>query len=261
MSPRVRLVLEVVLSIAVVAAPLVTGLNFLAHAGVRDHLDVLSAILVSPTSLILPVVAVLVSCLPLYGELGDRFIANTRGRIAIRERLVGMYARASAVSFLVFFLYAFIPFLIAFVLWPLIGDPGIDPAGYKLTPAQAHADALGRNSYSFLLAGGDLPYGLVYSIWVGLAAVAFASLGFAFLLTVPNRILALSLPFVIYVAGTMGTALAGVPNVGFLYSIFPAGLQAVPPLEAAASMVILGLVAAVLVTITIHRSPTNPRLS
>jgi hypothetical protein len=261
MTPRIRRTIEVVLAIAIIIAPVLTGLNFLAHGSARDDLDVYSAMLVSPTCLILPIIAVLVGCLPLYLELGDRFIANTRSRIAIRERLMAMFARATGVSFVVFFLYAFIPFVVAFVYWPLIGDPSVDPAGYRMTAAQAHADALTRNSYSFLLSGGTLPYGLVYSLWVGLSAAVFTALGCVFLLTVANRILALSLPFIIYVAGTLGAALLSLPNIGFLYSIFPAGLKSVSPIESIAPMVVLGALTVVLVATTILRSPTNARLS
>lgn len=261
MSHRLRRSIQITLSLLVIAVPLFTGLSFLTHAGVRDHLDVFAAFLVSPTSLVLPLIAVVVSCLSLYSELGDRFIANTRARVSIRERLLVMLISAVGWSFALFFLYAFIPFVIAFLIWPAVGDPSIDPAGYHMTPEQAHIDALTRNSYSFLLSGGDLAYGLIYSVWVGLCGAVFAGLGFGLLLIVSNRILALAIPFVIYVGGTLGAAVIGTPSLGFLYSIFPAGIQPVQPLAAIAPMVALGVVAIVVLAPAIARSPTNARLS
>lgn len=245
----------------IIALPLWAGVSAALRASFRDHLDVFNAMMLAPVSLIFPLVVVLLTCLGIYNELVVRYVANTRSRIAVRAYVGRQLLMSAGSAAIIFFLYAFIPFVVSFYVWPILGDPGVDPAGYNMSPAQAMIDSFGRTSYSFLLENGSLLYGVVYSAWIALAAAAYAVLGVSFLLTVPNRILALGLPFMLYLAGTVAAALLNVPQVGLLYSVFPAGLQASDPAQGATPTLILFAAAAAFAVAIVVRAPTNPRLA
>lgn len=257
---RERVLVPIATALGLIAVYVWVGADAASKGSFRDHLDVFTLMLMSPVALVFPLIAVLLTCLRLFHELAARGIANTRTRVDIRRLLARRVGSAAAVSAAVFAVSTFAAFVIAFVVWPLIGDPALDPAGYGLTAEAAASDALTRWSYTGLLGTGELAFGLVYASWVGLAA-AYAVLGICFLVTIHNRILALALPFLLFLGGTVAAALAGAPELGFLYSVFPGGLTASHPLVAATPTLVVVLAAAVFTAIVIARAPTNPRLA
>jgi hypothetical protein len=250
-----------VIAAMVILAPIVVGVNAASGGSFRDRSDVFAIMMLAPVSLILPLVVALLTCLRLYARLAERFVANTRSRMSARGFVLRHMARAAGISALIFFLYAFAAFVAAFSVWPMVGDPGIDPAGYNMTAAQAAAESLERSSYSFLLGYGELAFGVGYAVWVSLSSATFAVLCCCFLVTLPNRILALGLPFLIYLGSTVGAALIGLPRFGLLYSLFPFGLEASAPLIAAAPMLVLAAVTLGFAALVLHRAPTNGRLA
>lgn len=261
-APRGRRDLVVpIVAVVVVLAPIVVGVNAASVGSFRDRSDVLAIMMLAPVSLILPLVVALLTCLRLYAQLTERFVANTRSRMSAREFVLRHMARAVGASALIFFLYVFAAFVVAFYVWPLVGDPAIDPEGYNMTAAQAAAQSLKRSSYSFLLEYGELAFGFGYAAWVSLSSAAFAVLCCCFLVTLPNRILALGLPFLIYLGSTVGAALIGLPRFGLLYSLFPFGLEASAPLIAAAPMLVLAAVTLVFAAFVLYRAPTNGQLA
>ena len=140
-----------------VLVPIVVGVNAASGGSFRDRSDVFAIMMLAPISLVLPLVVALSTCLRLYAQLTERFVANTRSRMSAREFVLRHMARAAGGSALIFFLYVFAAFVVAFYIWPLVGDPAIDPEGYNMNAAQAAAQSLERSSYSFLLEYGDSP--------------------------------------------------------------------------------------------------------
>jgi hypothetical protein len=59
----------------------------------------------------------------------------------------------------------------------------------------------------------------------------------------------------------VGAALFGEPNLGPLYSVFPFGLSAVAPLEAAAPTLIVVVAASVLTIVAFSTASRNQRLA
>ena len=227
----------------------------------RDNFDVFSMMMLSPVGLVIPLVAVLVSCTRLSAELGNRYIANTRSRVDVRRYLVAKLTTAAAMAFVIAFMVAFVSFVVAFYLWPQFGNPGIRPDVYMMTADEAVADSLTRTSYSFLLGFGPGVYGFLYSVWLGLGGAIYASLGAAALLVVHNRVLALSLPLLVYFTQTVGAALFEAPHLGLMYSLIPFGLQQSPPFAAAAPTLMLGIGTIALWIWLLRISRTSDRLA
>jgi hypothetical protein len=205
----------------------------------RDNFDVLSVISsAGPTTLLAPLFAVLVSCVPLYQELGNRYIANTRTRVDARAYVGSKLLVGVTIAFVTFFVGAFGAYLLAFVVWPALGNPSVLPENYFMSPQEAAADSLTRASYSQMLAISPLFYGIVYSAWVGLGGAVFAAAGFAALVLVKNRALAMTLPLVLYFVQTLVASLVGEPTVGLMYSLWPFGLNQVPFIKAGGALLI-----------------------
>jgi len=205
----------------------------------RNNFDVFGQFLSSPLTLVFPLVVALLTCVPLYQELGDRFIVNTRSRIDLRLYVGVKLVSAALIAFAVFFFYVFATFAVAFLVWPAIGNPNVDPAVYNMSAADAVADSLGSASYSSLLQFGPFAYGLTYALWVGILGAAYSAIGTAALLLLSNRSLALSVPFLIYLLETVISALLGAPVLGLLYSAFPYGLTQTSVIVAAAPSLVL----------------------
>ena len=79
-----------------------------------------------------------------------------------------------------------------------------------MTVEQAAAQSLERSSYSFLLEYGELAFGFGYAAWVSLSSAAFAILCCCFLITLPNRILALGLHYATYASEVYRAGLANI---------------------------------------------------
>jgi hypothetical protein len=246
---------------ATVVAPIIWVTPGLGAGAFRDDLDIYGAFMGTPLNLIFPVVAVFLTCGPTYFELGNRFVANVRTRLDIRIYLAARLWRTLAISFGTFFLFAFVPFVISFFVWPAIGNPHVDPAGYDLTPAQAIADSYSRYTFTSLLSRGDLTFGLVYASIVGSGGAVFAACGLVMLLLVRNRNVALAVPFATYLVESLGAALGGPPVWGLVYGLFPFHIAAAPSWQALAPLVVIAAVVTGLWVFTFRQARTLPNLA
>lgn len=246
--------------IALVAVPLLRGYDGAMGGSFRDRLDVFIYMLLAPTTLVLPLLFTIVFCTTSYAELAARFVANTRNREEIRRRLIRRWAATGGSAALAGFVYVFAPFVVAFALWPAWGDPAIDPAGYGLDPSTLAIERLERMSYTPLLELGELPFGVIYAAFVGAGMAACALAGEAFLVLLSHRVLALALPFLIFVGWTAAAAVLGTPHAGVLYSFFPGGLDSIEPLPAAIPGLALVTAALGFAFAIVVRAPRNPRL-
>ncbi len=76
-----------------------------------------------------------------------------------------------------------------------------------------------------LLAYGPIAYSAFYACWLGLGCGALAVLGVALLFAVPNRFLALSLPFLLYIGESVLASLLGQTPAAVMFAFFPFGLD------------------------------------
>ena len=145
----------------------------------RDNFDVFATLMNTPFTMLAPVFVVFLSCSRFAQEIGNRFVSSARSRVRTESYIFAKLLVASGTAFMVFFAWTFLAFAAAFVLWPKLGNPSLDPAGYGLTASSAVLDSFGRTTYSQLLETGIWTYGLAYSAWVGFAAATYAALGMA----------------------------------------------------------------------------------
>lgn len=228
----------VTVAAALIVVPLLWGVCDLQNSEFRSNLDVLNVILSPPTGLLLPLAASTIGCSVTAGEIRHRFIANTRVRTSAHELIRAKLAAIALWCGVPFFLYAFLPTLFAFYVWPALGNPGVDPIGFNMTPAEATADSLTRVSYSQLLAWGPLPYSFMYSLWVALGGIVFAWLTLFCLVFKRSIAFGMALPVVLYFGETVAAELVGYPRAGLAFSLIPFGLTQGPILVAAAPVLI-----------------------
>ena len=189
--------------------------------------------------LLFPVYVVLLSCLRLYKEVPKS------KRVTMRKEgyLFSRVTTATGISFAVFALSTFLLFVLAYYVWPVVGDPSVDLSVYFLTPESAVTSSFTASTYSQLLVFGSLTFGILYSLWVGFCAAVWTSLAMAALLTVKNRPIALLLPFLLYIGQWVVASLYGNVGASFVASVFPFGYQQTSILAGATPMLVLAAVA------------------
>lgn len=141
--------------------------------------------------LIFPLLAVALYVAPFSTQLSNRYLVYTRTRADIGRTLVSKACANATLAFVVFFLTGFVPFVWAYLLEPAFGL--ITYYTDTLNPAASAQDA---TTFSQLLAYGPWVYGLGFSVWLGLNGALYATIGFLLLFFIPNRFLAMSVPFV-----------------------------------------------------------------
>lgn len=221
---------------------------------VRDHLDIYALALGTPLGLIFPLVVSVISCAHLSTRMTHRWIANTRTRSSIRTRLSRELLLIIISGFTAGALFGLLSFLVAFVLWPSLGDIGIDPEGYYLTEVSAARDSVSRYSYTQLLVSGSWAYGMLYSAWVGISGAAFGAAGFVALAVIPNKLAALTVPFAIAFTQNVLAAIVDAPQSGIIYSIFPFGLQQTSIVAATAPLMLFAAVTATASILVLYRA-------
>lgn len=252
--------IPLVVTVAMLTVPLGLGIGRLMEGVVRDNFDTMAQLLVPPTGLLLPLAAAVIGCSTTAGELRHRYLANTRVRISAHELVRAKLLAIGVHCGVPFFLYAYIPFTIAYVLWPALGNPHVDPGSYLITPEQAAADALTRTSYSQFLRWGPLCYAILYSLWLALGGITLASLTLFLLLFTRSLPVALAAPFLVYFGQTVAAQVLGYPRAALSASLIPFGLTQGPVVLAAAPMLALTGVTIALWGSCWHRLPTSERL-
>lgn len=234
-----RWTLPLVMTIVTVTIPLAYGAWQAPSALSPSNLGVFSIFMGSPLQLVLPLVAVAIGCSVLYEDLGTRYVANLRTRMSLESYLSRTFARAVLLPFVCMGGAVIVIGIVCFAVWPAMGNPYIDPSLYHLDPGTPAGPDLARFTYSEPMAAGWPWYLVTYAALFGLACAAFSALGAAALLLVARRVVAVLLPWAIYLAETVLSALLGAPHTGLMYAIVPFGLQAVPALEGALPILVL----------------------
>jgi hypothetical protein len=241
----------------IVVFPIWSVWNETSDAIFPGNFSIFGEMMNSIETLLFPLIAVFVSGLGFYRAMVARHVSNTRTRIGIRRLLAKRVGLAAGAAGGVFFLQTLAAFVTAHYLWPLLGNPGVDP---DLSSAEA-ASVSYDFSFGSVLRASQQGFGLGYSVWVGLAAAAYAVLAICLLVTISNRILALAAPFLLYIASELVFELSGVPHLSFRFSTFPMGLTGSDLWLAAAPTLVLVVGVASFFAYVLHRAPTNPRLT
>jgi hypothetical protein len=253
--------IEIGAAMAVVAAPLLSLLRYASIARFSGHLQLFASGMVSPMLLLLPLAMTVITCRRFSAELHHRFISLRRCRLDMTTHLRSRMRAALRTGFVLGFLCAGVTYATAFHVWPLIGDPEVDPASYSLTAAQETAQSVTAVSFSHFLALGDWVYGLTYSAWLGSCCAVYALVGMTALLYVRNRFLAAATPMLIVLLETLTAALLGQPRYGLYYSALPFALTASSDLVAASPTLVLAAAVMLVAVVTVRRIPYSGRLA
>lgn len=215
----------------------------------RDPLDLFTYLIGGIVPLTFVILATALYLPSFSQEINERFLFYACARRPAGELLRAKFRFNLALVFVYCFLFIFICFLAAFHIVPALDLVKFHPDATDLKAIQA--ELYGRHTFTQLLQYGTLTYGILYSAWVGLNAAAYSSIGFALLLLIRNRYVALSLPTLIYiVAGFLMTRPALMPYRTF-DSIFPFSYLQQPIWTAFIPFLCLASIAAVLLHIVL----------
>ncbi|MEO8527993.1 MAG: hypothetical protein ABI435_02845 [Pseudolysinimonas sp.] len=190
----------------------------------RSTLELYGRITTTPLILVFPILAVALGCGRLFAEVSHRFIVNVRVRTDLIPYIGTKVVASGMAAFAPFFALAAVPFVLIVALGYVPGTTIVSPEIYELTAAEAQAAAGSYATFTQLYAVAPPLFGLVYSIWVGLNAALCAALGSLSLFAIPNRFVALLVPFATYFGESLVVSLLGHPEYGLVYLVFPFGL-------------------------------------
>ncbi|SES01909.1 hypothetical protein SAMN04487944_11549 [Gracilibacillus ureilyticus] len=217
----------------------------------RDNLDVFTFMLEGVFPLILPLLATLIYAPSFANELKDRFIIYTRTRIEISRLFsIKFWTNFLLVLFSVFG-YIIVLFIFAHYVVPAFDlAEHMDPESYGLNEETIIEDTYTRHTFTQLLEYGLWTYAVLYSLWLGLNAALFATIGFLCLALISNRFIALSIPTLVYLIGSyIISSFPSTRNYTFTNSLFPYGYIQQPIWTAFVPFTILVLLSVIMLIV------------
>lgn len=245
------------------ALGLVVGFGEVSTSGYRSWVQVFHEFTNGPDRVIFPVIVSLVAGVPLANELSNRFIVNTRTREDLRKHLGRLAFRGIAKAGFGFATLLMVYAVAAFAVSPNLFPGAVDPEAYGLEAASG-AYAIDATDGAFAnLANYGWPVLAIFSaLWAGANAAIFAGVAVVSLLLIDKTIVALSIPFALYLFESVVTQILDLPGMSFLITaIHPVGLQEFDLAQVFAPTILLGLSTWVTLTVLIAQAPHNPRFS
>ncbi|GCD84380.1 ABC transporter permease [Parageobacillus thermoglucosidasius] len=169
--------------------------------------------------LLFPIIMVLVYAIYFVGEQKNLFIPYVRIRIPLATYLFSKLIVNAILSFLIAFLMVFVPFIFSMYIEPGLGIVHLYPADGNPIP---------YTTFEQLLFLGTLPYGIIYSLWVGLNGMMYATMGLLLVMILEKPFVALSIPFMYYLLGNFITQILGYEQFSPTYTIFPFSISQQP---------------------------------
>ncbi|MCZ2404403.1 hypothetical protein IV498_14760 [Paenarthrobacter sp. Z7-10] len=216
-----------------------------------------------PLRILFPLVVALLAGSRTAAELSNRFVVNTRTRVSIRRRIAGRFMVTMLSMFVLFTVMGLINALVAFVVIPATVPESINPAQYGLgSPASVQADAMLHAPLAALLDYGRVVFALGASAWLGFNAAVFAAVTLIAVYVISRPVIALMVPFGLYVLESIVFQTIQLPGLSFLLSaVYPAGLQNYDPVQAFSPTLVLAFLTVAAMALVIMTSRRNPRLS
>lgn len=207
--------------LVIIISPIIITLVRLNQYSLIDSLDFFELIMTAFLPLLFPLIVVIIYLVPFSNEITNNFLFYTRLRVSIHRYLAVKIIANSIMVFVILFSFSFIPFLFVFYLEPLFGFVNYEPENTGLSESELIKDTYKRLTFSQLIEYSSFAYGFLYSIWVGVNGVVYATLGFFALLLTKNKFVALSIPFLLYHLGSFIIAVVDFPMFLLDASIFP----------------------------------------
>lgn len=162
--------------------------------------------------LLFPILVVLVNTIHFVGEQKNSFIQYTRVRIPLSTYLFGKLLTNAILSFTIAFLITFIPFVFSMYIEPFLGIVTIYPPDGNPIPF---------TTFEQLLSLGTLPYGIIYSLWVGLNGMMYGTIALLLVMILDKPFIALSIPFIYYLLTDFVMQVLGFDKFSPSNTIFP----------------------------------------
>lgn len=249
---------NVAIGIALMGLLTLSQLPSTGNVAYRDRFDVFTHLTNTPLTLLFALLVAILAGAPTAVRLRDRQLMLRHYRGGLGRSVAGFFASSAAIAGSTGAAFVLWPALVAFVVWPLRGDPGLDPEVYGLTVTTAVADSLQRTSYSQLLVHGEGVFVAAYAGWVAATAVAIAWLAVATMLMSPSLGLAVVAPWVLFLTWSIGAQILGEPLAAVSFSLFPAGLAQSGVVDAAAPGLVLIALGLVGVIVSVARRRAIP---
>lgn len=247
----------------VIGVGIISALNEIHTAVYRSPAQVFVEFMNGPDRVLFPVVVALIYGVTLSQEISNRFIANTRARQDVRNRLVALFIRATTRAFVGFAALVLSYWIVTLYVVPVLWPHAVDSSAYGLAASKIYyLDDVNQSPLSANLKFGWGIFCLTSFAWISVCIVAFGAITFISVIFIHKTVLALVVPMIFYIAESLAFELVGMPIYSFLISgIYPAGLQHLDLHQAIAPALGTLLIAIVSLAVVIAKSPKNPRFS
>lgn len=165
--------------------------------------------------MLFPIFMILIYTDSFLNEKKNNYLTYTRTRIWLPTYLISKGIVNSLLAFVVSFLLVFLPFL--FVIY-------IEPNSGFVNYGTQTNNPISKMTFNQFLVYGTFTYGIMYSFWVALNGMVYATLSFLLALSIKNPFVALSIPFVWYQSMNFMTGILGYSTFSPLSTIFPFNL-------------------------------------
>lgn len=192
-----------------------TGYSF--YRPVEVHTEVVGGMI----ALLFPLFFIMLYANSFAVERKDNFIEYTKVRTRLRDYILAKAIVNAGLVFGTAFAMVFLSFVFLVYVEPLLGLLTYESRGLSSSTTSI-------GTFEVLLSYGTLTYGIVYSIWVALNAVLYATLAFMLTLLIKNTFLALSLPFLWYFILNFVAGVLGYPEFSTTSTIFPFNITEQP---------------------------------
>lgn len=213
---------KILLCLAVIFIP--TSIQFfIVKTGYTFYrpVDVHTEVVGSVIALLFPLLFIILYANSFAAEKKDNFIAYTK----IRTRLSSYIAAKGIVNAGLVFVTAFAMVLLSFLFVVYI-EPSLGLIVYELRSLNSSSSSVG--TFEIFLQYGTLTYGVLYSTWVAINAVLYATAAYVLTLIIKNNFLALSLPFLWYFVMNFVAGILGHPEFSTTSTVFPFNITAQP---------------------------------
>lgn len=207
---------RILICLLIAFVPTIIQFNIISNGNYlfTDVIDYYQRVISGFLPMLFPVLMIFIYSDSLINEKKDNFLIYTRSRISLSTYLQSKFIINAFLSFIVAFLIAFFPFVL--IVGGFLNDNNYIPNPDNTT------------TFSQFLKHGLFTYGLVYSSWVGMNGVIYASIPFLLILIFSNTFVALSLTFVWYHVLNFVVGILGYSKFSLISTIFPYNLVQQP---------------------------------
>ncbi|BBW97131.1 ABC transporter permease [Geobacillus sp. FSL W8-0032] len=228
----------------VVWAALVLVLPSIQFALIKDgyvyyrQLDLFLRVNSNFVPLLFPIIMILVYAISFPSEQKNYFLPYVRIRTSLTTYFFGKLIANAILSFLIAFFIVFLPFVFCMYVEPHLGIVRLYPTDGNPIP---------HTTFEQLLVLGTLPYGILYSLWVGLNGMMYATMGLLLDMILEKAFVALSIPFIYYLLGNFIAQVLGYDQFSPTYAIFPFSISQQPLWTAFVPFGVLCLIVVILI--------------